>query len=176
MMPERPAVLEGGPAVRSPLLLVAVAVVLVGALLLVRAPSAAQEAPQQTQLVAALDVTPIRQELLALRAELAAIRTAVADEKGLRADLTKAVTAVEAVAKDVADLAKTMQQYAKTTEPVIQALKPPKRWEYRILRTTSEQICNRLGQEGWEMACGYENWIYFRRPLAEGAAPKPKEE
>ena len=161
----------------KPFLAVALGVVLAAVLVVARAPSVAQEAapPQQTQLVAALDVTPIKKELTALRAELTALRVAVAGDAGIRGDLAKAAKAVQDMSKQVADLAETVSQYTKATQPVIEALKPPQRWEYRVLRSRSDRVANRLGLDGWELVTGSQDWLYFKRPLPEGAgkaAPK----
>ncbi len=163
---------------KRPFLAVALGAALVAALFVVRTPSVAQEAaaPQQTQIVAAIDVTPIKQELTALRAELAAIRAAVAGEKGIRGDLAKATEAIQEMSKLIGELVETIGKYTKATQPVIEALKPPLRWEYRVLRSRSDRVANRLGLDGWELVTGSEDWLFFKRPLPNGEAKEaPKE-
>ncbi len=163
---------------KRPCRAVVVGAALVAALFVVRTPSVAQEAaaPQQTQIVAAIDVTPIKQELTALRAELAAIRAAVAGEKGIRGDLAKATEAIQEMSKLIGELAETIGKYTKATQPIIEALKPPLRWEYRVLRSRSDRVANRLGLDGWELVTGSEDWLFFKRPLPDGEAKEaPKE-
>lgn len=163
---------------KRPFLAVALGAALVAALFVVRTPSIAQEAaaPQQTQIVAAIDVTPIKQEMTALRAELAAIRAAVAGEKGIRGDLAKATEAIQEMSKLIGELAETIGKYTKATQPIIEALKPPLRWEYRVLRSRSDRVANRLGLDGWELVTGSEDWLFFKRPLPNGEAKEaPKE-
>lgn len=163
---------------KRPFLAVALGAALVAALFVVRTPSIAQEAaaPQQTQIVAAIDVTPIKQEMTALRAELAAIRAAVAGEKGIRGDLAKATEAIQEMSKLIGELVETVGKYTKATQPIIEALKPPLRWEYRVLRSRSDRVANRLGLDGWELVTGSEDWLFFKRPLPNGEAKEaPKE-
>lgn len=163
---------------KRPFLAVALGAALVAALFVVRTPSVAQEAaaPQQTQIVAAIDVTPIKQEMTALRAELAAIRAAVAGEKGIRGDLAKATEAIQEMSKLIGELVETVGKYTKATQPIIEALKPPLRWEYRVLRSRSDRVANRLGLDGWELVTGSEDWLFFKRPLPNGEAKEaPKE-
>lgn len=163
---------------KRPFLAVALGAALVAALFVVRTPSIAQEAaaPQQTQIVAAIDVTPIKQEMTALRAELAAIRAAVAGEKGIRGDLAKATEAIQEMSKLIGELVETIGKYTKATQPIIEALKPPLRWEYRVLRSRSDRVANRLGLDGWELVTGSEDWLFFKRPLPDGEAREaPKE-
>lgn len=163
---------------KRPFLAVALGAALVAALFVVRTPSIAQEAaaPQQTQIVAAIDVTPIKQEMTALRAELAAIRAAVAGEKGIRGDLAKATEAIQEMSKLIGELVETVGKYTKATQPIIEALKPPLRWEYRVLRSRSDRVANRLGLDGWELVTGSEDWLFFKRPLPDGEAKEaPKE-
>lgn len=163
---------------KRPFLAVALGAALVAALFVVRTPSIAQEAaaPQQTQIVAAIDVTPIKQEMTALRAELAAIRAAVAGEKGIRGDLAKATEAIQEMSKLIGELVETVGKYTKATQPIIEALKPPLRWEYRVLRSRSDRVANRLGLDGWELVTGSEDWLFFKRPLPDGEAREaPKE-
>lgn len=163
---------------KRPFLAVALGAALVAALFVVRTPSVAQEAaaPQQTQIVAAIDVTPIKQEMTALRAELAAIRAAVAGEKGIRGDLAKATEAIQEMSKLIGELVETVGKYTKATQPIIEALKPPLRWEYRVLRSRSDRVANRLGLDGWELVTGSEDWLFFKRPLPDGEAKEaPKE-
>ena len=69
----------------------------------------------------------------------------------------------------VAELAETVGAFTKATQPVIQALKPPLRWQYRVLRSRSESVANRLGRDGWELVVGYEEGLFFKRP-----APAPE--
>ena len=141
--------------------------VLATVLLLSMPPSAAQEAepPQRAQLVAAVDISPITKELAALRTELATLRAAVADAEGLRGDVTKATIAVQAVQKQVKELNEAFATYAKTTTPVIQALQPATHWDYRVLRSRSENVAKRLGRDGWELVTASNEWLYFKRPL-----------
>jgi hypothetical protein len=164
--------------VNKPVVAVALGVALAGALVLFRTPSTAEEAepPQRTQLVAALDITPIREELAAMRAELTAVRAAIADEKGLRGDVAKAAATIETMGKQVTSLADTVEKFTKATEPVILALKPAKRWAYRCLRNRSESTANHLAGQGWELVTAASDWLYFRKALAEGEeAPKGEE-
>lgn len=163
---------------KRPFFAVALGAALVAALFVVRTPSIAQEAaaPQQTQIVAAIDVTPIKQEMTALRAELAAIRAAVTGEKGIRGDLAKATEAIQEMSKLIGELVETIGKYTKATQPIIEALKPPLRWEYRVLRSRSDRVANRLGLDGWELVTGSEDWLFFKRPLPDGEAKEaPKE-
>ena len=152
------------------LLAVALAVAVAATLVALTRPSAAQDARgQRAQIIAAIDITPIQKEIAALRADLAALRAAVADAEGLRGDLAKATKAVKDMDEHIAELAETVGAFTKATQPVIQALKPPLRWQYRVLRSRSESVANRLGRDGWELVVGYEEGLFFKRP-----APAPE--
>jgi len=133
------------------------------------APSVAQEAEGEprAQLVAAVDVSPITLEIGKLRAELAAVREAVADEKGLRGDVARATAAVEALQAQLKELNEGFRKYADATQPVIAQLAPVRRWDYYVLRSRSESVTDRLGREGWELVTASNEWLYFRRPLRE---------
>ena len=117
--------------------------------------------------MAAVDISPITKELAALRAELTALRAAVADAEGLRGDVAKATTAVQAVQEQLKGLHDAFDAYAKSTVPVIQALDPPTRWDYRVLRSRSENVAKRLGREGWELVTASNDWLYFKRPMRQ---------
>lgn len=141
-------------------------------LVLALAPSVAQEAkdaePADTRIGAVVDVTPITKQIAALRKELAAVRAAVADAEGLRGDVTKATAALRDVQAQVKALNDGFAAYAEATQPILEALQPPARWQYRVLRTRSESVINRLGREGWAMVTASEDWLFFRKPLAKG--------
>lgn len=156
---------------------VALAAAFLAVVVLARGLSPAQGAgvPQQAQLVAAIDVTPLKNEIAALRAELGAIRQAVADAEGIRGDVAKSAAAVKAMGEQVEKLTGLLEKYTASTEPVIQALRPPRQWEYRVLRTRSEDVANRLGRDGWELVVASQTWLYFRRPVFAEAEVKPEE-
>ncbi|MBL7223998.1 MAG: hypothetical protein ISS72_09100 [Candidatus Brocadiae bacterium] len=164
-----------------PVLILAVAIAVAGILVVQLTPSVAQDAPPQQHLVtAAVDISPIQAELAAVRGELAALRAAVTDEKGLRADVAKAAASIETLAKQMTELTEIIDKYTKATAPVIKALKPPQRWEYRVLRNRSDRSANHLGGQGWELVTGAADWLFFKRPMADGApdddgAAKPEE-
>ena len=150
--------------------LAAVGVAVLGAALaltLVGSSAGEAEPPQRAQLVAAVDITPIKEEIAALRAELTAIRQSIADPQGIRGEVAAATKAIKSMDERLGELTATVKKYAETTEPVIKALLPPKRWEYRILRSRSETVANRWGAEGWVMVCAYEEGLCFKRPLEE---------
>jgi HAMP domain-containing protein len=134
---------------------------------LVRSHAAEAEPPQRAQIVAAVDITPIRDEISALRAEIATIRQAIADPQGVRGEIAAAAKAVKAMDDRLTDLTETFKKYAESTEPVVKALAPAKRWEYRILRSRSETVANRWGNEGWILVTALEDGLYFKRPLEE---------
>jgi len=153
------------------LLATAVVSALVGAVVaLSLAPTTAQEAAPAAsgQVGAVIDLTPITRELARMRAEMAAMRAAVADPEGLRGDVAKATTALTGVHAQVKELNDGFKAYAETTASVIQELRPARRWQYYVLRTRSESVINRLGREGWELVTGSEDWLLFRKPLTEG--------
>jgi len=126
--------------------------------------------PQETRLGAAIDVTPIQQELTAIRAELAALREAVTDAKGLRGDVAKAAEAIAQMQASLAELSQSVKKLSDPNGPVIKALKPEK-WEYHVQRNHNEQSANHLGSLGWELAASCGDSLIFKRPLEDG---KPK--
>ena len=128
---------------------------------------------QETRLAAAIDVTPIQQELTAIRAEIAALREAVADAKGLRGDVAKAAEAAAQVQASLADLAQSVKKLSDPAGPLLKTLRPEK-WEYHVLRNHTEQSANRLGSLGWELAASCGESLVFKRPLEE-AKPRPQE-
>jgi hypothetical protein len=130
--------------------------------------SRAQEAEQRTQLVAALDITPIQGEIAAIRAEVALLRAAIADEKGLRGDVANVTDSVKTMGEKVVALSERFTEFADATQPVVEALKPPTQWEYKILRSKSESVANRYGKEGWFLVTAGNDWLYFRKPIPEG--------
>lgn len=153
------------------LLATAVVSALVGAVAaLSLAPTTAQEtAPAASgQVGAVIDLSPITREMARMRAEISAMRAAVADPEGLRGDVAKATAALAGVHAQVKELNDGFKAYAETTAPVIQELRPARRWQYHVLRTRSESVINRLGREGWELVTGSEDWLLFRKPLTEG--------
>ncbi|NQT88885.1 hypothetical protein HQ560_19110 [bacterium] len=139
----------------------------VAVLVLTLSGSRAQEVEQRTQLVAALDITPIQVEIQAVRAEVAALRALLADENGLRADIAKASAATKAMGEQVEALATRFTEFADATQPVIEALKPPARWEYKVLKAKSDSVANRYAREGWELLTAGGDWLYFRKPVRD---------
>ena len=155
----------------------ATVVVAIGAALaLPRVFSTAQEAPppQAVHLTAAVDVTPIQTELAALRAEVTALRQAVTDPKGLRAEVAQAAAATKALDERLTEIARLVKAQSDALKPVVTALDPTTQWEYRCLRSRSEQVVNRLGTEGWQLVTASMDWLYFKRPLA-AEEKRPKE-
>lgn len=158
------------------LLVTAVISALVGAVVALSvAPTRAQEAEPapQAQLGAVVDVTPITREIARLRAEMAAVRAAVADEEGLRGDVAKATAALHDVQAQLKGLHDSFAAYAEATQPAIKALQPPARWQYYVLRSRSESVTNRLGRQGWELVTASQDWLYFRKPLAAAEEEAP---
>jgi len=154
---------------------VSVLIVLLVALALPSVLSSAQEAegPQTTQIVAAIDITPLRNDLAALKTEMATLRAAVADPDGLRGDVAKAAEAVKAMDQRLTQLAELVKKQGKLLEPVSVALDPKTAWEYRCLRTRSEAVANRLAREGWQLVTASGDWLYFKR-LAPKAEKQPE--
>ena len=130
--------------------------------------SNAQEAKQQAQstLVATIDLSPIQTELAAMRAEMAALRQAVADPKGLRDEVGQAVAATKALDARLGELVELVKKQSDALRPAILALDPGTLWEYQCLRTRSEKAINQLARSGWQLVSGADEWLYFRRPLA----------
>ena len=145
-----------------------------GAALVFANRSAAQEAEQlrTARIVAEFDITEILKKLDSLEAQVGELRRAIADPKGLRADLAEATTAVKAMEKRLAELNAIVAKQAEDLEPVITTLDPATRWEYRCLRTRSESVVNRLGREGWQLVTASGDWLYFRRPAAGAQGEK----
>jgi len=153
--------------VKKLVLSASVAVGVLAVLYLIKAGSGAQEAappPQRSFVAATFDFTPLQQELSALRAEMAAIREAIADAKGFRGDVAKATEAITEMQKGMAELSASFKKYADTTAPVIQTLKPPQKWRYYVLRNRSEASANDLGRQGWQLVTAAEQWLFFKRP------------
>ena len=159
---------------RKLLVTAAVSGVLGAVMALSLAPTTAQEAEpeQRAQVGAVIDVSPITKEIARLRAELTALRAAVADADGLRGDVAKATAALKDVQGQIKELNDGFKAYAAATQPVIQALKPARRWKYSVLRTRSENVVSRYGREGWELVTASQDWLFFRKPLAEGDEEK----
>jgi len=158
------------------LVLAAAGAVVAAALVLPRAVTHAQEdrPAQPAQIVAAIDISPIQAQLAALRAELMVLRQTVADPAGLRGDVAQAGAAVKAMDARLAAIAQAVKSQSESLAPLIAALDPATKWEYRCLRSRSETVCNRLGREGWQLVTGADDWLFFRRPLpadAQKAAP-----
>lgn len=154
---------------------------IVGATLLATALSSAQEArqpaPAQSTLVATIDLSPIQTELAALRAEMVALRQAVADPKGLRDELAASAAAAKALDDRVAGLADTVRREFAALRPAVVALDPATIWEYQWLRTRSEQVINRWAQQGWQLVTYAPDGLCFRRPVVAGRkAERPPEE
>jgi hypothetical protein len=116
-----------------------------------------------------IDLTPIVKELAQVRAEVGAMRAALADAEGLRGDAAKATAALAAVQGQIKALNDGFKAYAEATQPVIEQLRPPAQWQYYVLKSRSETVTNRLGREGWELVTASGEWLYFRKPLAPGA-------
>ena len=93
------------------------------------APLGAQEAEEGAgaQVGAVVDVSPITKQIARLRAEVAAVRAAVADAEGLRGDVTKATAALRDVQAQVKGLAEAFAEYADATQPILQELRPVRR-------------------------------------------------
>lgn len=151
------------------------AAALAAALLLARAPSTAQEAKPaaQSTIVATLDLSPVQTELSALRAEVAALRQAVTDPKGLREEVAQANAAVKAVDARLAELTELVKKQVEALRPVTVAFDPATAWEYQCLRSRSESVANRLGREGWQLVTASAEWLYFRRPLPSARKNEP---
>jgi hypothetical protein len=124
----------------------------------------ARPAPS-AKVVATVDVGPIQDQLAALRAELMVLRQSVSDPKGLRSEIAGAAAAVKAMDGRLNQIAELVKEQSKSLAPIITALDPATKWEYRCLRSRSETVCNRLGREGWQLVTGSEDWLFFRRPL-----------
>ncbi|HUT33377.1 MAG TPA: hypothetical protein VNE39_07870 [Planctomycetota bacterium] len=144
--------------------------VVVGALVVPAVLSNAQEARQQAQstLVATIDLSPIQTELAALRAEMAALRQAVTDPKGLREEVAQTAAATKALDARLAELADLIGKRFDSLRPALAALDPSTVWEYQCLRSRSETVANRLAREGWQLVTASNDWLYFRRPLVAG--------
>jgi len=128
---------------------------------------------QETRLAAAIDVTPIQQELTAIRTELAALREAVTDAKGLRGDVAKAAEAIALMQTSLSDMAQSVKKLSDPSGPVLKAVRPDK-WEYHVLRNHNEQSANHFGSLGWELAASCGDSLIFKRPLDDGKA-RPQE-
>ena len=119
-----------------------------------------------------MDVTPITKEIAKVQAELAAVRAAVADADGLRGDVTKATAALRDVQAQVKQLNEGFKTYAETTTPILEELRPVRRWDYMVLRTKSESVLKRHGRAGWQLVTSSSDWLFLRKPLTEGAEEK----
>jgi multidrug resistance efflux pump len=137
--------------------------------------STAEEAPpaQRTVVNAALDVTAIQNELAAMRAELAALRQAIADPKGIAAQIAQASADMKAVNERLTELVDLAKKQAHSLKPVITALDPNTLWEYQCVRSRSESVANRLAREGWQLVTAADDWLFFRRHVpAEKKKPE----
>jgi len=151
--------------------IVAIAAAAAAVLLVATPMSPAQEAqpqPAQSTLVATIDLSPIQTQLAALRAEVAALRQAVTDPKGLREEVAQAAAATKALDARVGALAELVKAQGEAMRPALVALDPSTPWEYMVLRTRSESVANRLGRDGWYLVTASNDWLYFRRPLPGG--------
>jgi hypothetical protein len=138
--------------------------------------SSAQEPPpaRSARLTTTLDLSPIQNQLASLRTEVAELRKTVADPKGLRGEIAQAAAAVKGMDKRLTEIATLIRDQSDTLEPVVTALDPATRWEYRCLRTRSEAVANRLAREGWQLVTASGDWLYFKRlaaPAEEKKAP-----
>ena len=148
------------------LIAVSVGAAIAVALALPRTLSTAQEAqpPQITPLLATIDITPIQTEIQALKAEVAALRQAVTDPKGLRAEVAQASESVKAMDERLKEIAALVKAQAESLKPVVTALDPATIWEYQCLRSRSESVANRLAAEGWQLVTASQDWLFFKRP------------
>ncbi len=140
-------------------------------LLILAVASPAQEAKPaaaQSTLVATIDLSPIQTELAALRAEMTALRQAVADPKGLREEVSQTTAATKALDARLAELGDLLKKQSEAIKPAIVALDPATVWEYGWLRTHSEQVMNRWGREGWQLVTAANDWLYWRRQVVAG--------
>lgn len=139
-----------------------------------RAPRA-QEAAQSAQstMVATIDLTPIQRELATLRAEMAALRQAVADPKGIRDEVAQATAAAKSLDARLAELTTLAKQQAELLKPVSLSLDPATIWEYQCLRARSESVANRLARDGWQLVTASNDWLFFRRPLPAARRNEP---
>jgi len=124
--------------------------------------------PAQSTLVATIDLTPIQTELSALRAEMTALRQAVADPKGLREEVAQTATATKALDARLGELADLVKKQSESLKPALMSLDPATPWEYYCLRTRSENVANTLGRDGWQLVTGSGDWLFFRRPATPG--------
>jgi len=150
---------------------------LTAALVVLNARPSAQagEPAQGAQLVGAVDITPLQREFAAIRAELAAVRQAIADPKGLRAEIAQASAAAKALDERLKELTELVHNHAKAVEPMIVALDPATRWQYKVLRSRSEAVANRWAREGWQLVTASEEWLFFKRPVTPEKKRKAKE-
>jgi len=135
----------------------------------------AQEAAQSAQstIVATIDLTPIQRELASLRAEMAALRQAVADPKGIRDEVAQATAAAKSLDARLAELTALAKQQADLLRPLNLAFDPGTLWEYQCLRARSETVANRLAREGWQLVTASNDWLFFRRPLPASRRNEP---
>ena len=155
----------------KPLVAFVAGALVAAALMLSRGASNAQEArpAQPAQVVAAIDISPIQNQLAALRAELMVLRQTVADPDGLRGEIAKATAATKAMDARLTEIAAAAKKQSESLASIVAALDPTIKWEYRCLRSRSESVCNHLGRDGWQLVTGSGDWLFFRRPLPAGA-------
>ncbi|HPD16300.1 MAG TPA: hypothetical protein PLE19_15210 [Planctomycetota bacterium] len=135
----------------------------------------AQEAVQNAQstIVATIDLSPIQRELASLRAEMAALRQAVADPKGIRDEVAQATAAAKSLDARLAELTALAKQQAELLKPLNLTFDPATVWEYQCLRARSETVANRLARDGWQLVTASNDWLFFRRPLPASRRNEP---
>lgn len=137
---------------------------LAAAILLVAVPcSLAGEREGAVTGVMQIDISGVLEDLRLVRESSAKMAD---DMRTLREQVVALSEQVAALHKAVADMSTAL-----TTG--LAAVAPPPRWEYRVLRTTSETALNALGAEGWEAVAGYQDVLVLRKPVRP-QAPEPR--
>jgi len=76
--------------------------------------------------------------------------------KGLQDQITKLTEELTALKKAVTDM-------NASVTGAVGKLAPSGKWEYKVLRSTSEEALNDLGAEGWEAVAGFKEVLVLKR-------------
>jgi len=130
---------------------------------------------------AVVDVSPLAKKLNEL-AKLSVLSTGILKEQfgALGAEVkanTEAVKKIETSLKQNADeQSKKIDEMAAMLTKIQQSLAVPVAYDYRILRTTSENRLKELGAGGWTLVTGTDaGWLIFQKPLYTKPTIQPEE-
>ncbi len=91
------------------------------------------------------------------------------DVTALAEKIDRVGTEIEQLREETKKLNEALDESNETLAVIaagVGVIREPIRWEYRFVRTRSENVANEHGNDGWELVTIFrEDWFVFRRPL-----------